>query len=400
MLNFYSELLFYGLAPVALAFYRFLSPKLSSGWRGGLLALISLPFLLLLKGGAEFVLPQTLCVALLWVGISRVRAGGAAWPWVTGLVLLQLLAKHPASLAWLPFLDLKALGLAGWGWMGFSYFVFRAIDALLAAKRRDFAAGAGQTAALGLYFVPYVSGPINRIGSLARDLAAPDAPLTFLRVRAALIRACLGIVKMLFLAKWAYFLSVASPDFRDGRLPGLPGLVVGAWAYYLYIYFDFSGYTDVAIALSGLFGVNLPENFNKPFLSANIQEFWNRWHMTLSGWFRDHLFFPALKTLRARLPRLHPQAAQAGALFFTFFTMGAWHGDGLNWMAYGLFHGLSMTLWALKRWLEDSLAPVFFGTLRENRIYRLACMVFTFNYVSFGLLLMLDFKTLRELLAG
>jgi hypothetical protein len=59
-----------------------------------------------------------------------------------------------------------------------------------------------------------------------------------------------------------------------------------------------------------------------------------------------------------------------------------------------------MTLWALKRWLEDSLAPVFFGTLRENRIYRLACMVFTFNYVSFGLLLMLDFKTLRELLAG
>jgi alginate O-acetyltransferase complex protein AlgI len=400
MLNYYAELFFYALVPVALVFYRRLSPRLSPGWRGVLLTLVSLPFLLLLQGGIRFILPQMLCVALLWVGIGRVRAGWPAWPWVAGWVLLQALGKHPAYMSWLPFLDFKAWGLAGWGWMGFSYFVFRAIDALLSAKRRDFAAGPGQTAALGLYFVPYVSGPINRIGPLTRDLAAPDAPLTFPRLRAALIRICVGIVKMLFLAKWAYFLSVAAPEFQGGRLPGLPGLAVGAWAYYLYIYFDFSGYTDVAIALSGLFGVNLPENFNHPFLAANIQEFWNRWHMTLSVWFRDYLFFPSLKTLRVRLPWLHPQAVQAGALFLTFTAMGAWHGDGLNWMVYGLFHGLSMTLWALKRWLEDSLAPGFFGALRENRIYRFACVVFTFNYVSFGLLLMIDFKILAALLAG
>jgi len=400
VLNFFAELPFYALVLPALALYRLLSPRLTPGWRAGLLAALSAPFLLLLRGGSHFLPLMVGCAALLYLGISRVRAGGRAWPWIVAWIVLQALGKHAAYVSWLPSLDLKAMGLAGWGWLGLSYFVFRAIDALLAAKRSGFAAGPGQTAALGLYFIPYVSGPINRIGPLTKDLSAPDAPLTFVRVRAAVIRICVGVVKMLFLAKWAFFLSVAAPVFQECRLPGLPGLAVGAWAYYLSIYFDFSGYTDVAVALSGLFGVNLPENFNYPFLAANIQEFWNRWHMTLSAWFRDFLFFPSLKTLRVRLPWLHPQAAQAAALFVTFTSMGAWHGDGLNWLAYGFFHGLSMTLWALKRWLEDSLAPDFFGRLRENPVYRWACVIFTFNYISFGLLLMLDFKTLKALLAG
>jgi len=88
------------------------------------------------------------------------------------------------------------------------------------------------------------------------------------------------------------------------------------------------------------------------------------------------------------------------ASFVTFLAMGAWHGDGLNWVVYGLFHGCSMALWSLKRWLEDSYAPDFFASLRENTAYIWLCRVFTFNYISFGLLLMLDFKTLALLLAG
>lgn len=399
MLNFYTELAFYPLAGLALVLYRVLSPRLGESGRAWLLALASVPFLLMLADGARIVAFMAMSVALLCLSVTRVRAGGRAWPWVVLWVWLLVAGKHPVYASWLPFVDASASGLTGWGWMGFSYFVFRAVDALFQA-RRDPGVGPAQCALLGLYFAPYVSGPVNRMGQLRKDLAAPDAPLDLERALSAVTRMCWGIVKILFLAKWAYYSSVAAPEFQDARLPGLPGLALGAWAYYLYIYFDFSGYTDVAVALSGLFGVKLPENFNRPFFAANIQEFWNRWHMSLSTWFRDYLFFPSLKTLRARAPGLHPQAAQAGALFLTFLAMGAWHGDGLNWVAYGLFHGLSMSLWALKRWGEDSLAPELFASLRANPFYRAGCVAFTFNYVCMGMLLMLDFDILSALFAG
>lgn len=400
MLNYYSELTFYALIIPALIAYRLISPRLSPSFRAAALSLVSLPFLALLSGGRTFLPLLFASVALLYVGIRRVRSGGRVWPWVVLWVALLVLAKHPVYVSWLPLVEEGGARISGWGWLGFSYFVFRAIDALFQARRKDLSFGLPETAALGLYFAPYVSGPVNRMATLAKDLSAPDAPLDFQRVRSAVIRMSLGVIKMLFLSKWAYFSSVAAPEFLDVRLPGLWGLAVGAWAYYLFIYFDFSGYTDVAVGLSGLFGVRLPENFNRPFLAANIQEFWNRWHMSLSTWFRDYLFFPSLKSLRLRLPGLHPQAAQAGALFVTFLAMGAWHGDGLNWVVYGLFHGCSMALWSLKRWIEDSYAPDFFAALRENAAYVWLCRAFTFNYISFGLLLMLDFKTLALLLAG
>jgi D-alanyl-lipoteichoic acid acyltransferase DltB (MBOAT superfamily) len=400
MLNYYSELTFFALVIPVLAVYRLLAARLNAEGRAGLLGLISIAFLALLKGGLDLLPLAVASAALLFLAVRHVRSGGRAWPWIILWVALCVAGKHPVYASWLPFLDTGGARLTGWGWLGFSYFLFRAIDATLQARRKDFRAGPCTVGLLGLYFAPYVSGPVNRIAPLARDLAAPDAPLTFERVREAVIRMCTGIVKMLFFAKWAYFLSVASPEFLDGRLPGLPGLTLGAWAYYLYIYFDFSGYTDVAVALSGLFGVTLPENFNKPFLAANIQEFWNRWHMSLSTWFRDYLFFPSLKALRTRLPWLPAHGAQACSLFATFLVMGMWHGDAVNWVAYGLFHGLSMSLWALKRSLEDGLAPDFFAALRENAAYVWACRAFTFCYVSFGMLLMLDFKTLETLLAG
>jgi len=400
MLNYYSELVFYPLVAVAICVYRLLSPRLDQGMRAGLLALVSVPFLLLLHGGIHLLPGITASVALLYLGMQRVRAGGRVWPWVALFVALLLVGKHPVYVSWLPFVSHSGWGLSGWGWLGFSYFVFRAIDALFQASRPGNKAGPAQAALLGFYFLPYVSGPINRLAPLEKDLEEPDAPLTADRVRDAVIRICTGLIKMLFLGKWAYFSSVACPEFTEARLPGLPGLALGTWAYYLYIYFDFSGYTDVAIALSSLFGVRLPENFNRPFLAGNIQEFWNRWHMSLSTWFRDYLFFPCVKAARRKTPWLHPQAAQALALFVTFLLMGAWHGDGVNWVVYGLFHGASMSLWALKRWAEDSLAPDFFEKLRENPVYRWACIAFTFNYISFGMLLMIDFKTLSKLLGG
>ena len=405
MLNFYTELLFFALVIPVCALYRLAAPRLTPAGRAWALAGLSLPFLALLRGGAGFLPWLALCVAGLWLGGRWVRASGRRGGWllaflVASMVGLLALAKHPQYVSWLPVAGPVLAGASGWGWLGFSYLSFRAIDYLFQARRGALAAGLAETAALGLFFAPYVSGPINRIAPLVTDLAASDPPLTFARLRDALLRTSLGIVKMLFLARWAYYASVAAPEFLDTRLPGLPGLALGTWAYYLYIYLDFSGYCDVAIALGGLFGVRLPENFDRPFLAANLQEFWNRWHMSLSQWFRDYVFFPAMATLRRRCPRLPGQLALSASLFATFLLMGAWHGDGPNWACYGLYHGAGMALWSALRWWQNRLAPEFFAALRENRLWRMAATAFTFNYVSFGLLLMLDPATFWRVLGG
>ena len=134
--------------------------------------------------------------------------------------------------------------------------------------------------------------------------------------------------------------------------------VVGNWAailfYALQIYFDFSGYSDMAIGLGHMFGFIFPENFNYPYISRSISEFWRRWHMTLSGWFRDYLFYPLLRssTLSTMSRRLKKQGHKAAsrtiptiiALVIVWFSTGLWHGASWNYVLWGLYYGFWLIL--------------------------------------------------------
>jgi alginate O-acetyltransferase complex protein AlgI len=112
---------------------------------------------------------------------------------------------------------------------------------------------------------------------------------------------------------------------------------MGAVCYTLQIYFDFSGYSDMAIGLGRMFGFTFPENFNYPYISTSIREFWRRWHISLSTWFRDYLYIPLGGNQRGAL-RTYAN------LITVFFLCGLWHGASWNFVIWGLLHGLFLVL--------------------------------------------------------
>ena len=110
-------------------------------------------------------------------------------------------------------------------------------------------------------------------------------------------------------------------------------------AYGLYILFDFSAYSDLAIGFSRLLGIRVPENFAYPYFAVNIRDFWNRWHITLSHWVRDYVFVPTGRALFATRLRPHPVMIAACSYLLTFLVVGAWHGLTLSFIVWGLYHG-------------------------------------------------------------
>jgi len=134
-------------------------------------------------------------------------------------------------------------------------------------------------------------------------------------------------------------------------LSAIDSTVAGAWiggiAYSLQIYFDFSGYSDMAIGLGHMLGFDFPENFNYPFISSSITEFWRRWHMTLGSWFRDYIYIPMGGNRVSKLKWLRN-------ILVVWFVTGFWHGAAWNFIFWGLFFGLFLV--AEKFWLKDFLA--------------------------------------------
>jgi alginate O-acetyltransferase complex protein AlgI len=144
----------------------------------------------------------------------------------------------------------------------------------------------------------------------------------------------------------------------DQALPNLsaPSAWLVLLCYTLQIYFDFSGYSDMAIGLGMIFGLKLPENFNYPYSAKSISEFWRKWHMTLSGWFREVVFYP-LERKRARGSKwLNPYSNT----LIVFFLTGLWHGVTVNFLIWGVLHGLAICAEnsAFGRWLKKCPAII------------------------------------------
>ena len=163
------------------------------------------------------------------------------------------------------------------------------------------------------------------------------------------------------------------------------------YAYALRIYFDFSGYTDVAIGLGRCFGIKLPENFERPYLKSNLTQFWNSWHITLAQWFRAYFFNPVTRALRTRkLPG--GKAFTPSAIIFigqtgTMLLIGLWHGITWNFVAWGLWHAIGLfahnrwTDYTRKRAAQTEAAP---AAPRRQRAMDIIGVVLTFHYVALG----------------
>jgi D-alanyl-lipoteichoic acid acyltransferase DltB (MBOAT superfamily) len=198
--------------------------------------------------------------------------------------------------------------------------------------------------AAALFFPSMTAGPIPRQGKLLEQLSRPFSFSAEDGGRAILLIA-VGLVKKLLIADYL-------ANNLVGRVFDTPALyssvetLAGVYGYALQLFFDFSGYTDIAMGAALLVGIRLPENFRRPYLSVNVADFWHRWHITFSEWLRDYLFDVLPKR------RKHPLLSYSYAFLVTFTLGGLWHGISWNFLIWGVLHGLALGVvfaWKLRR---------------------------------------------------
>jgi alginate O-acetyltransferase complex protein AlgI len=226
--------------------------------------------------------------------------------------------------------------------VGVSFYTFMAISYVVDVYRRDFDVASWTDVLLYLSFFPHlVAGPIVRPGELIPQLDVPrDARHVDVVGAGWLILG--GLFKKVVIAN---FLAGAIVDevFGDPLRHGWVEISVAIVAYAVQIYCDFSGYTDIAIGVAKLLGFQFPQNFNRPYSARSVQDFWRRWHMTLSRWLRDYLYIP-LGGSRRGTARTYVN------LMVTMLLGGLWHGAAWHFVVWGGLHGVYL---AVHHWKND-----------------------------------------------
>lgn len=355
---FSSVAFLFGFLPLSLLCCFLIPARLRTG-RNTVLLLFSLAFY---AWGGVRLLPVLLASCVVNWGAALLAAPGRKH---RKGALLTALVLNLGMLGWFKYTgflvgNLNALGLklevpSVVLPAGISFFTFQAI-AYLADVYRGTIPAERSLFRLTLYmafFPQLLQGPILRYGDFAPALT--DRRETAADAADGAVRFCFGLAKKVLLAD-------ALGRIADGAFAAGDRLTVGlAWlgaiAYTLQLYFDFSGYTDMALGLGRVFGFRLPENFNYPYISKSAAEFWRRWHMTLSFWFRDYVYIPLGGNRCAR-------TRQVLNLLAVWLLTGLWHGAAWNFVLWGLYYAVLLMgekfLWggALER-LPSALRHVY-----------------------------------------
>jgi len=319
----------------------------------------------------------------LWIVLGyAVLEGAVAWAflrWKSRVTFWLALVLSILPLAISKLLPLFATETV-FGFLGISYVTFRAVDVVLSIKDGVVKQlSAAQYLAYLLFFPTLSSGPIDRYRRFALDWLRTRTRAEFLDdLDFALARVFRGFLYKFIVAALLYAHWVTPLTRQRGFLPML-GLM---YADTLYLFFDFAGYSAFAVGLSRLFGIKTPENFDAPFLSRNIKEFWTRWHISLSFWFRDHVFMRfQLAAAKGKWFQGKHTASYVG-LFVTFGLMGLWHGLALHFILYGLYHAtlLSAYDW-FSRWNKRT------KRWGDGPAWRVGNILLTFHAFAFSILL-------------
>jgi alginate O-acetyltransferase complex protein AlgI len=253
--------------------------------------------------------------------------------------------------------------------IGISFFTFQAISYVVDVYRGDTrAASLGDVAILQAFFPHLVAGPIVRANELLPQLRVPRDPRTVL-AGPGLFLVAGGLVKKTVVAD-ELARRVVDPVFNDPAAHSGAEVLLAIYGFAAQIYCDFSGYTDMAIGLALLLGYVLPQNFNRPYLALSLQDFWRRWHMTLSRWLRDYLYIP-LGGNR------HGSRRTYRNLMLTMLLGGLWHGAAWTFVIWGGIHGtaLSVERWGRERWVGFRL-PAWLAWLVTFHVVCLAWVFF------------------------
>lgn len=355
---FSSAIFLFFFLPAFLAVY-YIIPKL---WRNAFLFAASLLFYA--WGEGEIVLVLLLSASVNFMAGRLIERGYRRAGLVLSLsVSLSLLfyykyatflvdsVKNFTSIVGLAndeFLTVPAIMLP----IGISFYTFQGISYVLDVYWGRIRANRSFLA-YGTYvamFPHQIAGPIVRYADIAPELA--ERPLTLEKFGTGAERFIIGLAKKLLLANT--FATVADTLFKaNPNTYSTQTAWLGAIAYALQIYFDFSGYSDMAIGLGKLAGFDFKENFNYPYTARSIQDFWRRWHISLSTWFRDYVYVP-LGGNRGSQLRTYVN------LCIVFLITGLWHGASWSFIVWGLYHGffLAIERAGLGKWLNRVWPPV------------------------------------------
>jgi alginate O-acetyltransferase complex protein AlgI len=284
--------------------------------------------------------------------------------------------------------------------IGISYTSFRAIHFVLETYKSAIKTfGLLNFLNYMLFFPAFISGPIHRYSHYCANSAATrDAPFRS-DLAAGLERIVHGLFKKTVLTVIVFHYTLTNVGVPIEKM-ALWQIIVGLYALALYFYFDFSGYTDLAIGSARIMGFVLPENFDYPVLKRNIQQFWNHWHMSLTSWLTDYIYWPVVRKLRSgEFFRRHPVLLSNVAILVTFLICGIWHGDTLNFAIWGLYHGLGIAcVNTYQQWKRKVRHPTARRYFASTWSYGLG-VIATFNFFALGQsLFVLNSADLRALL--
>ncbi|MBR4786676.1 MAG: MBOAT family protein [Bacteroidales bacterium] len=347
----------------------------------------------LLLAGNILILAQIVSYkSLLLLFLLSLIVFGAGWllqknqrKWLLATALILLLAlfairQYPLVQSWLGswwtdvmdkhFLSVEKIGL--------SYILFRMVHWLVECRRQTLRSHNLLTYINYLFFFPtFTAGPIDTFNNFHYWLSHTRVRLHARMLMAGVGRIFMGTVKTLLVVP---LLLPYATNYQT-LLPymGPWGAVLSsAILYSFYIYIDFSGYCDTAIGLAYMMGVRTPENFNNPYLSSNIAEFWRRWHITFSSFLKTYVFKPLIALLNRFPIREYRTVVSVIAYLLTFLVCGLWHGSTLNFVLWGLWHGVGLSMYKI---FDTQWPP------KPTRTNRLAGTVLTFVFVTVGWIL-------------
>lgn len=344
-------------------------------WRGAWIVAASAVFLAWLNPLSMAILTTMTCATYALAG-DRARIGGRRLGVIVALAAATLCAfKINHAINGAAVIDLDPMTENFLIPLGLSYYTLRVIHYAVEKYKGAIPAHGFGDFAQYMFFLPtFMAGPIHRYPAFAADLRRKRwDPVMFCE---GLERLLIGYFKIAFLANLVvnYFIGLAVMHTGAAGYESLAAylnMLKGA----LNLYFQFAGYSDIAIGFGLLLGFRVMENFNFPFLARNIADFWQRWHISLTSWCRDYVYMGVMSATRQ---------AWLGAVA-AMLVMGLWHEFSLRYLLWGLYHGAGIMLWQQFQHLKPHLPRT------ENRVavaaWRVGCTVLTLHYFMFGMLL-------------
>lgn len=267
------------------------------------------------------------------------------------------------------------------GFLGISYLTFKSVQMVLEIHDGIIDRMAPlDTFAFLVFFPTFTSGPIDRSRRFLEDAHAvrPKDEYAGMLARGILLIVA-GLVYKLFIAGLMYKSYSLAPWGTAGFFWELFLQVKTAYVYGFYLFFDFAGYSLMAIGASWCFGIKTPRNFRAPFIAVDIKDFWNRWHMTLSFWLRDFVFMRfARASMKRKLFKKRLHTSLCGYLV-NMTLMGAWHGLTPNYLAYGAYHGALLALCELYQKKSS-----FYKKNKDRAWYKVLSWIVTIQLVMLG----------------